>query len=270
MSVTTQQPGRLRNLSVRSRSGPAESALVAGFVIEGQATEILVRGIGPGLSPFGVSGVSADPELELFKGQNSQAENQDWATGTPSARQQIVTAASTVGAFALEASSKDAAILTTLTGAHTVHIRDAQPGIALAEIYEVGQNTGRLTNLSARTQTGSGDDVLIAGFVIGGDLPVRVMLRAIGPELENYGVTGVLADPILRLYDDTETEVDTNDDWSSNEVASAAKNAGAFPLTAGSEDAVLIATLSPGSYTVHVTGSDGGSGVALVEVYTLP
>ncbi|MBT5902359.1 MAG: hypothetical protein HOH58_09655 [Opitutaceae bacterium] len=270
LTVTDLKPGRLRNLSVRSRSGPAESALVAGFVIDGEATEILVRGVGPGLSAFGVSPVLPDPELEMFSGQTSLVLNEDWATQSSSGHDQITTAGATVGAFALESGSKDAAILSTVTGAHTVHVRDEQSGIALAEIYEVGQTAGRLTNVSARTQTGSGADVLIAGFVIGGDLPMRVMLRAVGPQLETYGVTGVLANPLLRLYDRTETEIASNDDWSGTEVADSASIVGAFSLDPGSRDSALIATLNPGPYTAHVTGSEGGSGVALIELYALP
>ena len=206
----------------------------------------------------------------MFSGQTSLVLNEDWATQSSSGHDQITTAGATVGAFALESGSKDAAILSTVTGAHTVHVRDEQSGIALAEIYEVGQTAGRLTNVSARTQTGSGADVLIAGFVIGGDLPMRVMLRAVGPQLETYGVTGVLANPLLRLYDRTETEIASNDDWSGTEVADSASIVGAFSLDPGSRDSALIATLNPGPYTAHVTGSEGGSGVALIELYALP
>ena len=83
-------------------------------------------------------------------------------------------------------------------------------------------------------------------------------------------MTGVLANPLLRLYDRTETEIASNDDWSGTEVADSASIVGAFSLDPGSRDSALIATLNPGPYTAHVTGSEGGSGVALIELYALP
>ncbi|GAB5559075.1 MAG: hypothetical protein SynsKO_07220 [Synoicihabitans sp.] len=269
LNVTTLAPGRLRNLSVRSRSGSGASALVAGFVIADGSAEVLVRGVGPGLGPFGVTSFAVDPELELYSGQDSMAFNQDWAAGTTTARDQIITTGAAVGAFALDVASKDAAIITELAGPHTAHVRSQETGIALAEIYEIGQGTGKLSNVSARTFTGPGADVLIAGFVIEGDLPKQLLIRAVGPELVRYGVDGTLTDPLLRLYDSAENLVAENDDWAAEEMGTYPQQVGAFGLTPYSKDSAFIATLTPGSYTVHVSSANEASGIALVEIYEL-
>ena len=112
---------------------------------------------------------------------------------------------------------------------------------------------------------GTDGDIQIGGFVIQGDSPKKVILRASGPALSTLGVTGVLADPVLTLYSG-QTVIMQNDDWSSA-LATDFAAVGAFPWTAGSKDAALGVTLQPGMYSVHVSGKNGASGVALIEVY---
>jgi hypothetical protein len=127
---------------------------------------------------------------------------------------------------------------------------------------------GRLVNISTRAIAGTGDGVQIAGFVIGGSAPHTVLVRATGPTLQSsFGVTGVLADPVLELRDQaTGAVVDTNDDWDGS-LAPTFRATGAFGWPTGSKDAALVATLSPGAYSAIVHGSGGTTGVALVEVY---
>ena len=128
-------------------------------------------------------------------------------------------------------------------------------------------------NLSTRAFVGTADGVLIPGLVIGGTTAKRVLVRAVGPTLTSFGVTGVLADPTLEVFSGM-TMVASNDNWSdpaaSSLVAIAAANAGAFALPAGSKDSALVLTLAPGAYTFRVAGAGGTTGVALVEVYALP
>ncbi len=261
--VATPEPGRLKNLSVRSRSGAGASALVAGFVVADGSAHLLVRGIGPELVNFGVTGASPDPELQLYSGQTAGAFNEDWGSDENA----IMTAGSMVGAFALTANSKDAAMLTQVDGPRSVHLRDETPGVALAEVYEVGTNTGRLVNVSARTFAGTGDDVLVVGFVVDGNVPKRLLLRGVGPTLTTYGVAGALADPALKLFNADQDVVAENDDWNANLVASVASGVGAFALDANSADAALVYTAVPGAYTAQVSGAGNTSGTALVEVY---
>jgi hypothetical protein len=108
-----------------------------------------------------------------------------------------------------------------------------------------------------------------------GAQPKTFLFRAVGPTLGTFGVSGVLADPILTLFGANSSVLATNNDWGTNPSYSAAtitsvmSTAGAFPLPAGSRDAVLIATLPSGAYTVQVTGANNGTGVALFEAYEL-
>ncbi|MFM8619070.1 MAG: hypothetical protein ACKOE8_10130 [Opitutaceae bacterium] len=136
-----------------------------------------------------------------------------------------------------------------------------------------GATAGQLANLSTCAFVGAGDNVLIPGLVISGASSRRVLVRAVGPGLSAFGVTGVLADPTLSVFRGT-TEIASNDNWqtqnNSQAVATAAVESGAFALTAGSRDSALVLTLEPGAYTCRVAGVGGTTGVALVEVYLLP
>jgi hypothetical protein len=142
----------------------------------------------------------------------------------------------------------------------------------LNEIYGPVSGTQRLVNLSARARVSSGDSVLIAGFVITGKAPLRVMIRGVGPTLIGQGITQPLANPRLILFNSAGREIHNNDNWSAAanaaEIGITAAAVGAFPLPQGSHDAVILETLEPGVYTAHVTSADQvSSGVALVEIY---
>lgn len=128
---------------------------------------------------------------------------------------------------------------------------------------------GVLRNVSTRGLVGTGERVLVAGFVVAGDQPKRMLLRAVGPSLASLGVTGVLANPNLQLYRG-QSVINQNDDWGNNaEAQAAAAQVGALPLPAGSLDSALVVTLNPGIYTAVVSGVSAGTGVALVEVFDL-
>jgi hypothetical protein len=124
----------------------------------------------------------------------------------------------------------------------------------------------KLMNLSSRSQTGVGGQVLIAGFVINGTDPKPVLIRAVGPTLAGFGLVGVL--PAVRLE---LSNGDSSGDWgaspNADAVAAAMTRVGAFPLKRDSRDAAMLAVLRPGAYTATVTGVGGASGVCLVEVY---
>jgi hypothetical protein len=130
-----------------------------------------------------------------------------------------------------------------------------------------------LVNLSARSQVGTGSDLLIPGFVIQGDVAKTVLIRAVGPTLGDFGVQGALEDPVMSLYSGTR-ELATNDDWGDGEQAAAimgtAARVGAFAVSETSRDSALLITLNPGAYTVQVAGVDDTTGECLVEVYDVP
>jgi len=125
-----------------------------------------------------------------------------------------------------------------------------------------------LVNVSARMRVVDGDASrqLITGFVIAGTQPKRVLLRAIGPTLSAFGVSGVLPDPQLNVYSSAGALVAANDNWNDPACSTVAAAVGAFALSPGSRDAAVVVTLPPGAYTL-IVAPNGGSGVALAEVY---
>jgi hypothetical protein len=128
-----------------------------------------------------------------------------------------------------------------------------------------------LINISARSQVGTGADVLIAGFVIDG--PTSLLIRGVGPTLADYGVTGVLADPVVQIYCGNQLLAQGNDSSIASDASGImawAQSLSAFALPDGSKDAVLLVTLPAGVYSALIKGQDGGTGVALAEVYLLP
>jgi hypothetical protein len=134
-------------------------------------------------------------------------------------------------------------------------------------------STSKLVNISTRAWAGQDSSKLISGFVIQGSEPLKVLVRAVGPALSSYGVSGVLADPRLTLFNGSSAQIAANDDWGTHPdqpgVLNAFSQAGAFALPAGSKDSVLLVTLQPGAYSVHIDGANASTGVALAEVYAI-
>lgn len=272
---TPDEPGRLVNLSVRSQAGADAQTLITGFVLSGAGIKpLLVRAVGPTLGAFGLTGVLADPMVEIAPlGGAKIAENNDWGGSAA-----LKNAFAGVGAFGLSSdTSKDAALVfSPAAGAFTAKVIGANngTGIALVEVYDTGTgNAPKLTNLSARTQVGTGADALVAGFFVSGNTPKRLLVRAVGPTLGAFGLGGALADPVLEVRPlGSENIVATNDDWRGTAALKAAfASVGAFSFASdASKDAALVIELPPGGYTATVSGKSGTTGVALVEVYELP
>jgi hypothetical protein len=189
----------------------------------------------------------------------------------------VLTAAfAQVGAFSLLASSLDSALLENLgPGSYTAEVVGAGggSGIALAEIYDadLGLTPSRLTNASARTAVGSGLNAPLVGFVLNGSGTEQLLVRAVGPGLAQFGVTGALANPVLTIYDANQNTIATNSGWGgAAALATAFSRVGAFALQPTSADSALLISLPSGSYTAQVTGLGGASGVALIELYEVP
>ena len=270
---------RLANISSRALVGTNANVEIAGFVITGPpgtTEQVLIRGAGPSLSPFGISGFLAQPILTLYDASGKQlATNTGWNTASNAAN--IASAFTATGAFAFPLDSADSAILTNLSpGSYTAQIvgLNGSTGVALAEVYEVKSGDPELINISTRAFVGSGTSVEIGGFVVSGSQSGKVLIRAIGPTLSQFGVAGALAQPSLSVVNSSGTVIASNTVWSTNANASAIATemtaVGAFPLPSGSSDSVLLLTLPPGAYTAIVSGVNAASGVALVEVYQAP
>jgi aryl-phospho-beta-D-glucosidase BglC (GH1 family) len=283
--VSTNDIGRLVDISCRADSEAGSSQLIAGFVIGGANTAgtqtVLVRATGPSLATFGLTGVLPDPELTLNQSLNAGnvlvATNKGWANNPT-----VASTAESVGAFSWPSNSVDAALVETLgEGPYTAQVTgvSGDSGIALAEMYDATPGgtytatTPRLINISARVEVGTGASVLIAGFVIGGATSETVLIRASGPALDPFDLTGTLPDPMLSLYqsnsDGSNTLLQSNTGWGgSPQIALTAANVGAFSWgTTATPDSAVLVTLPPGAYTAEVAGSSGDSGIALVEVY---
>ena len=128
-----------------------------------------------------------------------------------------------------------------------------------------------LTSIATRARVGTGANVLIAGFAIAGTEPKAVLIRAVGPTLGGFGLTGVLVDPVLELYRADRSSLAVNDSWGSDgnaaSITATSARVGAFALPSGSTEAVISVALPPGNYTAQVRGAAGGTGIGLVEVY---
>ncbi len=273
------ETGRLVNLAIRTDTSALDEALILGFAVGDSRTTgskpLLVRGIGPSLSQFGVRTGLPDPVLEVYRGSDLIGQNDNWQGDA-----EIATRTAQVGAFALTGplSLDSATALTSAVGSYTVLLRDrnAATGTVLAEVYDaspaaqVGERTPRLVNLSARARVEPEGGILTAGFVVGGTTPATVLIRAAGPALAAFGVEDVVANPRLQLYSGT-TLLNENDDWDGEpQVAALAGAVGAFALPAGgSRDSVMLVTLPPGAYTAQVSDPENLGGVVLIEAYEI-
>ncbi len=280
--VAAADAGLLLDVSCRSLVSPAAGPLIVGFNSGGPGTSgqqaLLIRASGPALAQFGVAGALPDPDLQLFGAGGMLAANVGW-NGDPA----IAAAASLVGAFPWGSTATlDAALSETLpAGPYTGVISGASgdSGIALGEVFDATPpssrvlGTPRLVNLSGRAQAGTGAQTLIVGFVIGGPASETVLIRASGPALAAFGVSGVLADPMLQVYqsnlDGTSTLLESNTGWNANpQIAAVATSVGAFSWGAApTADSAILVTLPPGAYTAQITGASGDSGTSLAEIY---
>ncbi len=266
----------LSNVSIRAGAGSDSQTLIVGVTIGGAGTSgsktLLIRGTGPALTAFGVAGALADPVLNVFNSAGTAiAGNDDWNNDA-----QVIAQGSAFGAFPLTAGTKDSALVSAVpSGGCTVQLtgKAGATGVGLVEVYDATASftvvSPRLTNVSARTQVGTGVNILICGFNVAGSGTRQVLIRGTGPALAAFGVAGTLADPKLELYNGAGVKTDENDNWAGS-TAAAQASVGAFALTPGSKDSVIVATLAPGSYTAQVSGVGGTTGVALVEIYELP
>ena len=284
LAIEAPRPGKLVNLSVRATTRGPSSPLIVGAVVAGGSKQMLVRGIGPALAAFGVAGTVIDPRLEIHADVNGRdtvvASNNDWGVNGAAAGLRATFAA--VGAFDLaDAASRDAALVTTIDSARTIHVSDAteRSGVALVELYDADPTgPARLVNLSARNFAGTGENTLIAGFSISGNVPRRLLIRGVGPRLAaGFGVAGALADPKVELFlsEGGRSQLfAANDNWAEGGTAparAAFAAAGAFDFTdPASKDAALVVTVPAGTYTAQLSGAANSTGEALIEIYELP
>ncbi|MEY2505169.1 MAG: hypothetical protein QOG27_1449, partial [Verrucomicrobiota bacterium] len=265
--VSNGYPVRALNLSTRMRVGTGDSAAIAGFIIDGR-TRIVLRGLGPSLEINGVPNVLADPVLELH-GPAGVLTNDNWRDDAEALSIQ----SSNLAPFY----EQEAATLVSLeAGNYTAILRGKNDtsGAALVEIYNFGRIPYvPLKNISTRGLVGTGNDVVIAGFILSGEWrtppatdPGRIVIRGLGPILALYDIPNALADPTLELRDSNGALLIANNNWQ-DDPAQAAELSEAHFAPLFPEDAAMAITLPAGAYTAILAGLNGGTGVGLVEVY---
>jgi hypothetical protein len=268
LTVPTPPASSLSNISTRLRVLAGDNALIGGMIATGTAGKrVIVRAIGPSLTGFGVPGALANPTLELFQGNTLLRSNDDWQNSTQQAE---------ISATGLAPSnSAESAVIETLTPGQTytaiVRGLNNTTGVGLVEVYDLDQAAAsKLGNISTRGFVDVEDNVMIAGLIAGpsngGSL--KILVRALGPTLGDFGVAGALANPTVDLVNSSGTVIRANDNWQDDAQQSAQiQAAGLAPSHAA--EAALVETLPPGQYTAVVRGSSGTTGVGLVEAYNI-
>jgi len=254
--------GVFGNISTRLPVGTGNNILIAGFQVTGNASkQVVVRGVGPSLTQFGLTNVLPDPTLELHDSTGAIiATNDDW---------QDASNASAIPAPLRPANGLESAIVTSLgSGAYTAVLRgyNGGTGTGLVEVYDTSVGNGaQLGNISTRGFVLTGDNVMIAGLVVQSQNK-QVVVRALGPTLTGFGVNNALPDPTLSLYDGNGTLLIFNDDWRDSQESSIS-GTGLAPRD--DLESAIAGTVTPGSYTAVVRGYENATGNALVEVYGL-
>jgi hypothetical protein len=235
--------------------------MIGGFIISGSSGKSLVlRALGPSLVKSGVKKFLGDPELELYDSSGTLVQQNDNWTSLPPG---------TVPDGLQPSNPNESVIVATLPpGSYTCVLRGVggTTGNALGELYDLDPGNSRVLNISTRGEVGTDDDVMIGGFIVGGTMPSKVIVRAIGPSLAEAGIQGALADPILELHDSKGSLLFQNDNW--RDVQEQQIIDSTVPPTNDHESAI-VAMLEPGAYTAVVRGANNSVGVALVEVYSL-
>jgi len=249
----------LLNVSTRVRVESGSSVMIGGFIITGDvAKKVAMRAIGPSLADAGVSGVLADPVLELYDSTGSLIAQNDNCSSLPP---------DSIPADLKPTDGHESFIAVTLPpGSYTGVLRGANgaSGIGLFELYDLDPASSRISNISTRGDVGTGSDVMIGGFIIGGAEPTKVIVRAIGPSLVAENISDALPDPLLELYDSNGSLIFTNDNWRTTQEQQII-DSGVPP--SDDRESAIVATLLPGSYTATVRDAGLATGIALIEVY---
>ena len=271
----------LGNISTRAFVQTGDNVVIGGFIVQGsQPKRVIIRAIGPDLSRYGVPNPLFNPTLELHDATGALiASNDNWQhtiIGGIITSNQV---AEIIGSGYAPGDGRESAIIADLqAGNYTAIVRGVNSliGVALVEVYDLSPGNGSiLANISSRALVQTDDNVMIGGFIVRGTLSKRVIMRAIGPSLSQYGVSNTLPDPTLELHDSSGALIAFNDDWQHTIIGGIItrdqvldiQNSGYAP--SDPRESAIIAELPPGNYTAIVRSRNIIIGVALVEVYDL-
>ena len=253
---TTQQ---LLNVSTRATSGVGEDVIVGGFIVSGTINKrVVLRALGPSLEQSGVGGTLADPVISLYDSGGVLLASNDNRLEFEGVVNPLLPLD--------PAESYLTAILPP--GRYTAVVEGVKgtSGVALVEAYDVTPGNSHVGNISTRADIAVPSDIMVGGFIIGGDDSTAVIVRALGPSLAAFGIANALPNPALEIYDSNGSQIATNDDWRSSQ----AQEIQATNLAPTNNlEAAVVATLEPGNYTVVVHDDGAGTGIGLVEIYNL-
>ena len=241
--------------------------MIGGFIITGDdAKRIIIRGIGPSLTKFAVPDVLNDPLLRLFGPAGSLiAVNDNWKD----IQQPEVEATG----IAPEDLRESAIVATLVPAAYTASLAEMNngSGVGLVEIYDLNSGApAKLANISTRGSVQTADNVMIGGFSLGGSSanPTKLVVRAIGPSLTQFGINNALSDPTLEVFDNNGQRVAFNNNWADDPTQ--AMQLQALNIAPGhAAESAVVTTLPPGLYTAVLAGQGGGVGIGLIEVYAV-
>ena len=262
----TLTPGvRAINLSTRLLVGTGNDVGIGGLIVSGTGPRhVLLRGIGPSLSGL-IPAALPDPVLELHGPAGFQTiTNNNWKDTQQAA----------IEATGLAPSNDlESAILVDLApGAYTAILSGnaGVVGVGLVEVYDLSMNEdSKLGNISTRGFVSTGDEIMIAGFILAGNNGAdNIIVRGIGPSLTPFGVPNALADPMLELRNSNGALIRANNDWMDDPAQKALITAAGL-APANNFESALYETLAPGQYTALLSGVNMGTGVGLVEAYDL-
>jgi YVTN family beta-propeller protein len=262
VTASFDSPPRLVNISTRAQVGTGDNVLIGGLIVGGPVNKTLViRARGPSLVPTGIVNPLLNPKLDLYSGQTVIASSDDWGDNANAA-------AITASGFAPPQAAESAILINLAPGPYTAIVSGVggTTGVGLVEVFEVDHPEVPLINIATRGRVQTGNDVMIAGFIIQGVGQQTVVVRARGPSLAATGVPGVLANPTLTLVRSSDgVIIASNDDWGTAANAAALQASGFAP--ADPQEAAILITLDPGAYTAVVSGVGSTTGVAIVEVF---
>jgi len=275
---------QLTNISTRALVETGDNVVIGGFIVQGSAAKrVIIRALGPELTQYGVADALHNPTLELHDGTGALiASNDNWVTtiiGGIITQNQV---RDIMNSGYAPSNGLESAIIADLPpGNYTAIMRGVNDttGVGLVEVYDLN-NPGTvpssfLRNISSRSVVDEGDNVMIGGFIVQGSGPKRVIVRAIGPELTQYGLQDVLPDPTLELHDGRGALIASNDNWQTTVIGGiitqdqVAEIRGSGHAPTDPSESAIIADLPAGRYTAIVRGKNIIVGVALVEVYDL-
>jgi len=288
-SVSTIESLRssLHNIATRGIIGGGDNVLIVGFTVEGTGDiTLLTRTKGPALAvEFPTLSTAGDPVAYFQLGAPNQQSNDNWGDDQFSEIQALLAPRTNALPIADE-NSKDAAMVVTLNGTslNTIISTDteAKEALGLVEIFDATEAlpndaTNRIVNLSTRGFIGTGDNILIGGFIVKGQVSSKLLIRGVGPSLAlesfNGPVAGHITDTSIILIPPGAAVEDwiTNDDWedegNSAEIVAVSDAVGATNFETGSKDSAILIDADPGLYTFFLTGVEGGTGIGLIEVF---